>query len=353
MCHNLLMTFTQRPQTDYLAGNLRRDYSLFSKSSQGTPVFYDPFLYRSQAGYEALQTWYDSAVKRLSVPVESRYVPTRFGTTHTLIAGPESAPPLVLVPGYGAGAPLWKGQLEGLSDRFRLYAPDAVGQPGRSATTRPDLLSDGYVDWLQDVFDGLHLARPAVAGVCLGGWIALRLAALRPERVERLIMLSPVGVAPFKVYVRSGIPLVLNMRKSPDAAGLRLLRMIFAPPGAGISFNREVFHALSLVVKHYNAGALVGMSTAPKAREVLSGLRALIRFVRAEPPAVLRRIRTPSLLVVGAYEAIFDPKVAVRRATRHMPDIRAEIVADTGHAAMYDKPEYVNDRILRFLTTGK
>lgn len=314
---------------------------------------YDSFLYRSQTGYEALQTWYDSAVKRLSVPVESRYVPTRFGDTHTLIAGPESAPPLVLVPGYGAGAPLWKGQLEGLSDRFRLYAPDAVGQPGRSAAARPDLLADGYVDWLRDVLDGLNLARPAVAGVCLGGWIALRLASLHPDRIEKLVMLSPVGVAPFKVYLRSGIPLVLNMRKNPDAAGLRLLRMVFAPPGAGITFNREIFHALSLVVKHYNAGALAGMSAAPTTREALGGLRALIRFVRAESPTVLRGIRTPSLLMVGAYEAIFDPKVAVRRAARYMPDIRAEVVENTGHAAMYDRPDYVNARMVRFLTAGE
>lgn len=131
----------------------------------------------------------------------------------------------------------------------------------------------------------------------------MRFAAFAPERVSHAILLSPVGIAPFRIYWRSGVPLVLNLRNDPTYFGQRLMRMVFVPPRSNLKFNREVFYALSLVVKHYNAGALAGMSTTPTLSEVLRGTRALIKFVRGEPSRVLRAVRPPTLLLVGQHEA--------------------------------------------------
>lgn len=310
---------------------------------------YDPFLYRSPEGYAVLEKWYDEALSAFRVPITTRYIPTRYGQTHVICAGAESAPPLVLIHGYGAGSPLWRQQIEGLADRYRLYAPDCVGQPGKSATTPPSLLDDGWSWWLQDVLDGLELQRAALAGTCLGGWMVMRFAAFAPERVSHAILLSPVGIAPFRIYWRSGIPLVLNLRNDPTYFGQRLMRMVFVPPRSNLKFNREVFYALSLVVKHYNAGALAGMSAKPTLREVLHGTRALIKFVRGEPKRVLRSVRVPTLLLVGQYEGIFDSGKAVQRAKRYIPNIHAEILPNVGHAAIYDAAEQVNARIHQFL----
>jgi pimeloyl-ACP methyl ester carboxylesterase len=310
---------------------------------------YDPFLYRSAEGYAVLERWYDEALRAFRVPITTRFVPTRFGETHVICAGAESAPPLVLIHGYGAGSPLWRQQIEGLAAYYRLYAPDCVGQPGKSATQPPSLLDDGWSHWLQDVLDGLGVQRAAVAGACLGGWIVMRFAAFAPERISHAILLSPVGIAPFRVYWRSGVPLVLNLRNDPTSAGQRLMRMVFAPPRSGLKFNREVFYALSLVVKHYNAGALAGMSAKPNLRETLRGARALLKFVRGEPKHVLRSVRVPTLLLVGQHEGIFDARRAVRRAKRHMPHLHAEILPNVGHAAIYDAADQVNLRIHQFL----
>ncbi|RMF49660.1 MAG: alpha/beta hydrolase [Chloroflexota bacterium] len=312
---------------------------------------YDPFLYRSPEGYAVLEKWYEEALRAFRVPIKTGYVPTRFGETHVISAGAETAPPLVLIHGYGAGSPFWRQQIEGLAGHYRLYAPDCVGHPGRSATRPPSLLDDGWSLWLQDVLDALGLARAALAGVCLGGWMVMRFAAFAPERVTHAILLSPVGIAPFRIYWRSGVPLVLNLRNDPSVFGQRLMRMVFAPPGSGLKFNREVFHALSLVVKHYNAGALAGMSAKPTWREILRGTRALVKFVRGEPRGVLQRVRVPTLLLVGQHEGIFDARKAVRRAQRHMPNVRAEILPDVGHAVIFDAAEQVNARIHQFLAS--
>lgn len=98
---------------------------------------YDPFLYRSPEGYAVLEQWYNEALSAFRVPISTRYIGTRFGQTHVICAGAESAPPLVLIHGYGAGSPLWRQQIEGLAAHYRLYAPDCVGSRAGAPPRRP------------------------------------------------------------------------------------------------------------------------------------------------------------------------------------------------------------------------
>ena len=46
---------------------------------------------------------------------------------HTISAGPADAPPMVLVPGYGAGAAFYFRNLDGLAAHFRTHAVDLLG----------------------------------------------------------------------------------------------------------------------------------------------------------------------------------------------------------------------------------
>lgn len=314
---------------------------------------YPEHLYKTEAGYREIMTWYENALAALPLDFESRYVETRYGRTHMLVSGPADAPPLVLVQGYGGSAPLWNYQLPDFSTQHRVYTLDLPGQPGRSAPVVPGLFGDNYALWLTEVLDALDLDRAHIGGVCLGGWIGLKFAAFAPDRVDKLVMLSPVGLARFKIYVRSGIPLVLSFGRDTTRAGERLLRMAFNPPGSGLPFNREVARAFLPVIKHYRVGVLAGIAAQrPSLKEFYKGARALFKFVGAEPGHELARIKAPTLLLVGEHESIYDPHRAVERARQHIPDLTAEIVPRTGHATIYDRPDYVNPRILRFLAEG-
>lgn len=307
-------------------------------------------LYKSPEGHAALLAWYDRALAALPLPHESRYVDTRHGRTHILTLGGADKPPLVMIQGFGASAPLWKKQFPDLAVHYRLYALDVPGHPGRSEPRTLSLLDDSYAEWLIDALDALEIERAHLAGVCLGGWIAMKAAAYAPERVDKLVLLSPVGLAPFKVFVRSGVPLILNFGRDTEAAGERLLRMAFAPPGSNLTFDRDLARALTLVIRHYDISAIAGFDgQRPTGRDLLTALRTLGKFVRAEPDAELRRIAAPTLLLVGEYEAIYNPRAALRRARRAIPNLSAEIVPGTGHATIYDRPDYVNPKILAFL----
>ena len=65
-------------------------------------------MYKSEAGFNAIMSWYEETEAKIPVPVESVFVDTRFGRTHMLVAGPVDAEPVLLIPGVAGCAPLWR-----------------------------------------------------------------------------------------------------------------------------------------------------------------------------------------------------------------------------------------------------
>lgn len=63
-------------------------------------------IYSSPAGRAEVFTLYEQAIDDLGVQVDRLSVDTRFGHTYVLVAGPESAPPLVVFHGGNFLGPL-------------------------------------------------------------------------------------------------------------------------------------------------------------------------------------------------------------------------------------------------------
>ena len=84
---------------------------------------------------------------------------TRFGDAHVLQAGPEDGPPVVVFQGGNVVNPLTLAWFAPLVDRFRIHAPDTIGQPGKSAGARVSANDASLGEWAVDVLDGLGLAR--------------------------------------------------------------------------------------------------------------------------------------------------------------------------------------------------
>ena len=66
----------------------------------------------------------------------------------------------------------------------------------------------------------------------------------------------------------------------------------------------------------------------------------------------LKQIDLPALLLIGAGEKIYNPKKAIDRAQRWMPDLTAEIIPNLGHTLNMEQPEIINSRILDFLSSN-
>lgn len=173
--------------------------------------------FRGEQAKAVLSQWFDRFRDRLKVPTESRTVKTRFGDTHVLVGGPEGAPNLVLLHGALASSAHVLSELAPLLERFRIHAVDIVGQSVKSADARPSVTNNEYGEWLKDVLDGLSLERTHVVGVSWGGFVAIRLAAYAPERIQRLALLVPAGMvngSHWEGFTKVGLPMMLY-RMSP------------------------------------------------------------------------------------------------------------------------------------------
>lgn len=170
-----------------------------------------------------LLSWVERFRARIGEATESRYVDTRFGRTHVLVGGPVEGPTLVVLHGALASSAHALRELAPLLKTFRTYAVDILGQSPLSAEVRLSVANNDYGHWLAEVLDGLAIERAHVVGVSWGGFAAIRLAAVAPERILRLVLLVPAGLVRgpfFAGMFKIGIPLGLY-RLSPTQQRLQ------------------------------------------------------------------------------------------------------------------------------------
>lgn len=89
-------------------------------------------VFRSLKGENQVIEAYDAILNSWPVPVSELYVNTSLGSTHVIVSGPEEAPPLILIHAFYASAVSWFGNIKSLSQSFRVYAVDIIGDPNKS-----------------------------------------------------------------------------------------------------------------------------------------------------------------------------------------------------------------------------
>ena len=219
-------------------------------------------MYKSEAGFNAIMSWYEVTQASIPVPVESVFVDTRFGRTHMLVAGPVDAEPVLLIPGVAGCAPLWRRQIPDLAKCFRVYALDIPGQPGRSDPNPPSFLNDDYPCWVLDVINALQIERCHIAGVSVGAWVAMRLAILAPERVLSVAMLAPTGLSRARLPWRIWVTRVMKKSKDADVLQDDLTAKSVSSKSAGGSFgtfDRTLARAMALCTRHYRVDWSLGI----------------------------------------------------------------------------------------------
>ena len=130
-----------------------------------------------------------------------------------------------------------------------------------------------------------------------GGWLALEFAVTVPQRVRRLVLLSPGGFLPMvRQFSLRGLPMVLFPTRLAVNSFMRWLGI------TGVD-ARPVLELMYLGLKHFRMP--------PETLRVMPTV-----FSDDE----LRAMRVPTLLLIGDHEVISDPKKALARARRLIPD---------------------------------
>ncbi len=286
-------------------------------------------IFRTAEGEAKYRAAYDATLGLWPVSCESLQVQTRFGVAHIIASGSENAPPMVLLHMMSTSATMWFPNVADLSRDYRVYAVDTMNDLGKSVPSQPTRNRSTSAEWLLDVLDALGIDRACIVGASYGGWLTLNLVIHAPERVKRIALLAPAGSfksLSWKFFATLGPAAVFPFKS--------VLRIATRPMTAkGFVWNEFLLEQLRLGLRY---------------RRVRSLFDLALPTVFSDDE--LRRINTPTLLLLGDNEIIYNPQAALKRATRLIPNIDAEIIPGVGHGLSQEQPELVNSRILEFLT---
>jgi pimeloyl-ACP methyl ester carboxylesterase len=260
--------------------------------------------------------------------------------THYTESG-DDGPVLVAMHGGGAGSSGAAGMgalMSLLADRFRVIGLDSVGGFGLTDPSGPVHYGlQSRVDHLADFLDALCLERVSLIGNSLGAWCVAKYAVMRPDRVDRVIMLGTGSVAG---------AMGLTM---PPSNGRRLLE--------GYDGTREAMRRLceGLVYdKSKITDALIDLRQAaaqrPGAAEAFKAMNAANRRLQTDPlyrpifdlstalPALTKLI--PTIMIWGENDDFALPELG-RELEPLLPDVRFHWVERAGHQVQTDRPDVV------------
>lgn len=113
-------------------------------------------------------------------------------------------PPLLLIQGFGPpGVWQWRQQIPFFARSFHLYIPDLVFFGGSSSTSA-DRSEIFQAEAIGKLMEKLGVLKYCVVGTSYGGFVAYRMAAMWPERVEKVVIASS-GV---NIRLRDNVELV-------------------------------------------------------------------------------------------------------------------------------------------------
>lgn len=220
---------------------------------------------------------------------------------------PDSSDPLVLLPGMNCSAALWDAVLPGLRAAGELIH----GRLGQSTI-------DGCVG---DLLDQLP-SRFALAGLSLGGIVALALTRRAPERVSRLCLLST------------------NARR-PTAAQLTGWQQQRRRLTAGET-PRQLQRDLLPVLTADRTSALDEMvcAMADDIGEQTLAAQLAAQATRIDERQALHKITVPTLVIAARDDALC-PVDRHREISSEVPGARLRVLPGVGHLSPLEAPEPV------------
>jgi len=248
-----------------------------------------------------------------AVAREEVYIQAQGTRLHYQVAGPLDAPPLVLLHGIGGCVNWWDKNLPALSGHFRTYALDLPGF-GRSWRLRGRYSIGRLAEYVRLWLDLVGLTQVDLLGHSLGGQIAVRLAALYPRRIGRLVLAAPSGLWPGQME---------RFRGLKQASGVKVPLSQVITIATGTLRTDALALGLSL-------GAIIG-----------DGEQAA---------RSLGAVQAPTLILWGTADTVLPASLGPKVISLLKNGLgRLEYIENGTHDMMFDQAELFNRQVLNFL----
>lgn len=233
---------------------------------------------------------------------------------------------------------MWEPWVAALRDRYRVIRLDLPAH----GLTGPEPSGNYTLERIQQLFekfvDEKDLGRFTVVGTSIGGTVAMRFTADHPDRIERLVLISPGSLEP---RVR-GRTTPANVPKVADVLGYILPK----------SFTRF------MLTNDYGDPERVTEAVVDEWYEMwmregnrLAMLNLLRQYVSGGVEDKIRAVSVPVLLIWG--EKNKRVPLALAYETEELlvnsPEVRLEVLPGIGHMLVQEAPEASSQLIRRYL----
>ncbi len=252
-------------------------------------------------------------------------------------SGLREAPAILLLHGFGASLQAWDDWAPALEKNLRVLRIDIPGFGLSGPAVNQDYSDAADVARVIAVMDQLGVQQVIVAGHSMGGRIAWNLAAAHPERVSKLVLISPDGfpdpnAKSDKTYE---VPALLGLL--PYSLPQWALRM----GGVAPAFADDSQLTPQMMQRYHD------MMLAPGVRTAL--LERMRQTRNSDPVVRLQSIKAPTLLIWGEKDA-FIPVSNAQDYLKAMPQAKLVTLPGVGHVLHEEAPQASVQAVLDFLS---
>lgn len=229
-------------------------------------------------------------------------------------------PTLILIPGLLNDVELWRDQVDALSDVADCQVADITADASLEAMARSVLAKAPE--------------RFALAGFSLGGFVAIEIARVAPERIDRLALLD--------TSIKADSP--------SRAASRSALNDVARAPGKFHGFGHGLLKAY-LAPKHINDEGIVARIRGMTER---LGPEVFVRqnnVIRKDGAEVLAALRCPLLVLAGEFDEI-TPFRDHEAMAAIAPGAQLVSIPNAGHMTPIENADAVSAAMREWLTAG-
>jgi pimeloyl-ACP methyl ester carboxylesterase len=290
-------------------------------------------IYKSKKGGQQIRESYDTLVSGWGVETEDLWLDGYYGKTHVLAAGLATAVPILLFHGVGDDSALmWKFNAKALASRFRIYAIDVIGGPGKSEPGPLYWKGFDQMVWIKELIAGLRIEHCHAIGTSYGSWMAQAAFVAAPATVLKVVgMAGAISLSGYKGGGLSSILVFLPEALFPTRKNaLKLMRKISGENFDAFLGDPALMEHWFLLLRHFNNQAMMVHK----------------RILQFDLTQVLP-LRERGLFLLGDRDPIAYRPEALRALSES--GMRYEVFPKTGHGLNHERAEAVNQRILAFL----
>lgn len=258
---------------------------------------------------------------------------------HVRDSGPKDGPALILLHGFGSSLHTWEPWARALSSEYRVIRLDMPGA-GLSAPDPDGDYSDARsMRVLTAVMDHFGIAKASLIGNSMGGKIAWKFAATFPDRVDKLVLVSPDGfAAPGEQYGK----------RQPVPSMVRLMRYVLPKPLLKMNLEPAYGDTARLtddIVTRYH-DLLLGSGN----RDAMIARMEQAELVQPEP--LLRSIKAATLLLWGQRDGMI-PLANADDYLKALPNGKLVVLPGIGHLPQEEAPETSLVPVKQFLAGSR